>query len=143
MNTNTDEKTKTRTKGKADKPLTWERMVRAEPELQDLLDYARSQKREIVAYRDEDGDICLDVYRAIRCYLDVIKPNVIELVGWLRNSGPAFLRTSEAYHLAIKTIYRALPDDFDDGEIEDAWELAHEYDLADGDSVTVVGPKAA
>jgi len=127
----------------ADKPLTWERMVRAEPALRDLLAWARHQKREIRAYRDEDGDICLHVYRASRCYRDVIRPNVIELVGWLRNSGPAFLRTSEAYHLAIRTIYGALPDDFDEDEIEEAWELAHEYDLADGDSVTVVGPKAA
>jgi hypothetical protein len=136
-------KCKTDRKTKADKPLTWEKMVRAEPELRDLLDYARKQERTIIAYRDEDGDICLQAYRAIRCYRDVIKPNVEVLVGWFRPSGPAFLRTKEAYRLAIDTIWAALPDDFDEDEIDEARERAFDLDLAAGNWEVVAGPKAA
>jgi hypothetical protein len=127
---------------KKKEPLTWAKLVRAEPRLGRLLAEVRSIERELWATR-EDGEICLDGYSSVRVYLDVIKPNVEHLVGWGRRGGPDFLQTSEAYALAIDTIYEALPGDFDEDEIDEARERAYEAELDEGEWLVVAGPQAA
>ena len=127
---------------KTDKPLTWTKLVRAEPRLRELLAMAQGTERELWATR-EDGEICLHGYRSVRVYLNEIKPVVLDLVGWFRERGPEFLQTSEAYSLAIKTIYGALPDDFTDDEIDEARERAYEFELDEGEEIALFGPQAA
>jgi hypothetical protein len=127
------------TKTEIEEPLTWQKLARAEPRLKTLMAEVRATERALWA-SCEDGEICLSGYRSVRVYLDLIKPQVTHLVGWGRRRGPAFLQTRTAYGLAIDTLYEALPDDFDDDEIEEAWELAYEADLDEGDSLLVIDP---
>jgi len=134
--------TKTTTKTQVEEPLTWQQLVRAEPQLKKLMDEVRETQRSLWATR-EDGEIRLRGYRSTREYLDFIKPEVTRLVGWDRRRGPACLKTSEAYSLAIDTLYDALPDDFDDDEIDEARELAYEAGLAEGDWLLVIDPDDA
>jgi len=129
-------------KTKTEKPLTWQKLVHAEPRLGELLAQARSMERDLWATR-EDGEICLSGYRAYDSYHDVIRPGVQSLIGWDRKRGPAFLQTSEAYGLAIHTIYEALPSDFTEDEIDEARERAYEAELDEGDWLALAGPEAA
>ena len=76
-------------KSKTEEQLTWQKLVRAEPRLRPLLEYAREQERTLVAYR-EYGEIHFSMYRAYDCYHDVIRPGVGSLIGWDRKRGPKF-----------------------------------------------------
>jgi len=128
-------------KTKTEKPLTWQKLVHAEPRLGELLAQARSMERDLWATR-EDGQIRLTGYRSYDSYRDFIRPGVQSLIGWDRTRGPAFLQTSEAYGLAIHTIYEALPDDFTEDEIDEARERAYEAELDEGDEIALLGPEA-
>jgi hypothetical protein len=134
--------TTTKTTTTTEARLTWQRLVRAEPRLRELLDEVRAVERDIWATR-EHGVVRMFPYRSVRVYLDLIKPTVECLVGWERRCGPASLRTSEAYDLVIKKLWDALPNDFDDDDLEEAWETAHEIDLDEGEWVALAGPEAA
>ena len=81
-----------------EKRPTWADLARHEPALREWLDWARS-------YKKQPG------YRAIRVYLDVIKPAMQGLVGPSRQTGPLILQSTYASSLAMKKIYDALPDD--------------------------------
>ena len=102
---------------------------------------AHATQRGVWATR-RNGEVYLRNYRAAGVYVNEIKPALLYLVGWFRKAGPAFMQTSDAYMLAIETIYGALPDDFTDDEIEEAWEHAHEADLDEGEEIAVAGPAA-
>jgi hypothetical protein len=126
---------------KTDKRLSWAQLVRAEPRLRELHEQVRSTEREIWATR-EDGEIHLNCYSSVREYLDVIRPSVEHLVGWDRRRGPDFLQTSEAYDIVIKKLYDALPNDFDEDEIDEARERAYEAELDEGEWIALAGPEA-
>ena len=135
MATYTSEKTKT------EKPLTWQKLVRAEPRLGELLAHARSTERELWATR-EDGEIRLQVYGSVPVYLNVIKPSLEYLVGCGRRRGPELLQTHEAYDLAVKKLHAALPYDFSQDEIDEARERAYEAELDEGEEMALAGPEA-
>ena len=82
-------------------------------------------------------------YRLLPLYLDVIRPTLQALIGEDRRGGPDFLMTREAYDLALRTVYEALPDDFTDDEIAEAWERAVEAELDEGEEIALAGPEAA
>jgi hypothetical protein len=130
---------KTQTKTEVEEPLTWQKLVRAEPQFKKLMAEVRATERELWATR-EDGVIRLEGYRSHRVYRELIRPEVTRLVGWDRRRGPEFLKTRQAFGLAIDTLYEALPDDFDDDEIEEAREIAYEAELEEGDWLLVIDP---
>ena len=129
-------------KNKTAKPLVWKKLVSAEPQLGILLAEAQATERDLWATR-ENGEVCLHGYRSLPLYFDVIRPTLQALVGEDRRGGPDFLMTREAYDLALRTVYGALPDDFTDDEIAEVWERAFEAELDEGEEIVLAGPDAA
>lgn len=81
------------------RPLTWEDLVAREPHLADLLE-------RVSGIRDtgETPSFC-----ANHLWLEVFRPELFDLVGWLASRKDGVLRSSAAYDVAYKRIYNALP----------------------------------
>ena len=83
---------------------TWDALVAAEPRLADLLAEARRERP------DDDGRCCANEAWFGWRGRPGIKPRLVRLVGWHAESSDPALGTVDAYDLAYKTIYAALPD---------------------------------
>lgn len=86
--------------------MTWDEMIRIEPQLAELLNDAR-------AVRSTGDDFCAnDVWYGygpvVEAGLAGLKARLCSLVGFGRD-GDGYLGTPEAYDLAYQTIYNALP----------------------------------
>lgn len=85
-------------------------LVRLEPRLGKLLAQCRAAAPP--TNEDDDTEDC-DADDATWCFEDfffvVIKPQLLDLVGWLRAEGPPLLRSERAYLIAYRTLYGALP----------------------------------
>lgn len=84
---------------KSVEPVTWEQLAELEPRLRSLQERARQ-------VRDPGGPS----FCANRVWFNEFKPELLYLVGWMREKGPAVLQTSRAYDVAYRTIYNGLPD---------------------------------
>jgi hypothetical protein len=78
------------------KKLTWEQLIAIEPRLLDM--YLEAQ-----AVEDNGKRFC-----ANQVWLNWFKPRLLWLVGW--QCSKAEISTSEAWDLACRKIYNALPD---------------------------------
>ena len=76
--------------------MTWEEMLKIEPELKVLFENAKAVKPEN------------DYFCANRIWVCEIKPRLVRLVGYEARLEP--LRNVEAYDLAYGKIYKELPD---------------------------------
>ena len=128
-------------KSKNDNLLTWERLERAEPQLAELLDEVRSMERAIWA-TCEDGEIRLYRYVREAYFSDTARPRLRWLVGPGRPTGSTFMKTRDAYEVASRKLYAALPPDFTEAEIDEALELACELDFEDDEAIALSGPAA-
>jgi hypothetical protein len=79
-------------------------LARLEPRLLDLLAEARAH------HRNRDPVFCANaVWCGYGGFRPGLKARLCRLVGWTAERG-GDLRTSEAYMIAYRTIYQALPD---------------------------------
>jgi hypothetical protein len=89
---------------KSERRLTFGALAKLEPRLRDLLAEARAH------HRNRAADFCaVAVWFGYLGCGPGLKGKLCRLVGWKAEQGGA-LRTSEAYDLAYRTVYRALPD---------------------------------
>ncbi len=82
--------------------ISWAKLVEHEPKLKDLYEEARSIK-------PEPGEVYCANFTWYSPEGRNMKKRMMKLVGIMRSGGPGILRTSEAYDLAYKKIYNALP----------------------------------
>ena len=79
---------------------TWQQLVKAEPELKELLEEAQSVD-------GSDPHFCANnVWYAA----GGLRERLCFLVGWITQRNDPVLKTSAAYDVAYKKIYAALPD---------------------------------
>lgn len=79
---------------------TWQQLVKAEPELEELLEEAQ-------CVDGSDSHFCAN---RVWYMLGGLKENLCDLVGWTARRSNPILKTSAAYDVAYKKIYAALPD---------------------------------
>src|SRR5262245_44621745 len=84
--------------------LTWEQLVRLEPQLLDLLRRARATPAR-------GKHFCANArwYGYGQWRFAGLKPHLLRLVGWQRPDKHPVLSSPEAYDLAYETVYEALP----------------------------------
>ena len=80
--------------------LTWEMLAALEPDLLHLLDAARSA----------DSNTGGDHFCGQQFWLQELKPDVLNLVGYGRRDHHPILGTSAAYDLAYRTLLKAVPE---------------------------------
>jgi hypothetical protein len=85
-------------KAKFEGKLTWCELVKREPELRTLFEKAK-------AVDDSDPHFC-----ANRVWYRHFKPVLCDLVGWDARVQDGVVNSSEAYDIAYRKIYQALPD---------------------------------
>ena len=84
--------------------LTWEQLVKLEPELGRLLERAKATK-------SRGKHFCANArwYGFGQWRFAGLKPRLLWLVGWQRPDKHPVLSSTEAYDLAYETVYEALP----------------------------------
>ncbi len=87
--------------------LSWNKLVEIEPELGELLNQIRAIKDD-----PEKPSFCAnwEWYGVIRTSDLTFKETMTRLVGWKAVKQDPILRSEQAYNLAYKTLYAALPD---------------------------------
>jgi hypothetical protein len=87
--------------------ITFDEIVALEPELQRL----RNEARAIRDDGSKSGFCANAIWYGHGEYEGLgFKPRLKCLVGWKRREGPEVLKSSEAYYVAYRTIYKELPD---------------------------------
>lgn len=89
--------------------ITFDRICELDPEVRRLLEYA---KRAGIGDKHFDGIAAWFGEFGYEQYS--LKQRLCDLVGWSRHRDPVELQSSEAYDVAYKTIFDAMPPDRED-----------------------------
>jgi hypothetical protein len=85
--------------------LTFEHLAELEPRLELLAEICRNYRKKPLR----------QPFCANEIWYEILKPQLLRLVGWTRRPAHDVLSSSDAYDIAYNTLYRHLPDCSHDG----------------------------